>query len=74
MKQTHKTGKSKALTVLNTLLAIILALMLCVTALAHALMNKMNRVDNSQSDGILGNLSMNSILTQEEKENLIGEE
>ena len=50
MKQTHKTGKSKALTVLNTFLAIILALMLCVTALAHNLMNKMNRVDYTQTE------------------------
>lgn len=74
MKQTHKTGKRKSLSVLNTLLAIILALMLCVTALAHALMNKMNRVDNPQSDGILSNLSFNSGLSQEEKDNLIGEE
>ncbi len=44
---TKKSKKRKALTVLNVLLAVILALMLGVTALAHTLMNKMNRVDNS---------------------------
>ena len=38
--------KNKALTVLNTLLAVILALMLGATVLAHSLMNKMNRVEN----------------------------
>lgn len=42
---TKRNGKSKALTVLNCLLAVILALMLGATALAHRLMNKMNRVE-----------------------------
>ena len=60
MKQTPKTGKRKSLTVLNTLLAIILALMLCATALAHALMNKMNRVEDPSSADLNGNLSAES--------------
>lgn len=53
MKQTKKrpsTGKRKALMVLNSFLAVILALMLGATALAHLLMNKMNRVDAPQPD------------------------
>ena len=74
MKQTKKAGKRKALTILNTLLAIILALMLCVTALAHALMNKMNRVDGIFSGENGGGLSADMGLTQEEKENLLGGE
>ena len=44
MKTNQK--KNKALTMLNTLLAVILALMLGATVLAHSLMNQMNRVDN----------------------------
>ena len=41
-----KRKKNKALTLLNTLLAVILALMLGATVLANSLMNKMNRVEN----------------------------
>lgn len=40
-----KQKKRKALTLLNGLLAVILALMLGATALAHGLMNRMNRVE-----------------------------
>ena len=47
---TKKSKKRKALTVLNALLAVILALMLGATALAHSLMNKMNRVDNPRPE------------------------
>ena len=47
---TKKSKKRKALTVLNALLAVILALMLGATALAHSLMNKMNRVDNPRQE------------------------
>ena len=46
---TKKSKKRKALTVLNALLAVILALMLGATALAHSLMNKMNRVENPEA-------------------------
>ena len=42
---TKQNGKNKALTVLNCLLAVILALMLGATVLAHMLMNEMNRVE-----------------------------
>lgn len=44
------SGKRKALVVLNCFLAVILALMLGVTVLAHRLMNKMNRVDHTQPE------------------------
>lgn len=53
MKQVKKrpsTGARKALVVLNSFLAVILALMLGVTVLAHQLMNKMNRVENPHPD------------------------
>lgn len=55
MKQSEKrpsTGKRKALVVLNSFLAVILALMLGATALAHLLMNKMNRVEIANPEEI----------------------
>jgi len=45
----RRSGKRAALIVLCTLLGAILAAMLGVTAMAHSLMNKMNRVEDSDS-------------------------
>lgn len=49
MKRNKKrSGKRAALVVLCSVLAVILTAMLGVTAVAHSLMNKMNRVDGSE--------------------------
>ena len=74
MKQTQKRagGKKKILTLLNSLLAVILALMLCATALAHALMNKMNRV-NAPSDEHVST-KYEELLTDMDPEDLLGYE
>lgn len=47
-KKKRNSGKRTALIALCTVLAIILTAMLGVTAAAHSLMNKMNRVDGSE--------------------------
>ena len=48
-KKKRNSGKRTALIVLCSVLAVILTAMLGVTVAAHSLMNKMNRVDGSQS-------------------------
>lgn len=53
-----KQKKRKVLTLLNSLLAVILALMLGATALAHGLMNKMNRVENPGKDAPDANVTV----------------
>lgn len=80
MKQAQKrpkSGKRKALTVLNCFLAVILALMLGVTMLAHALMNKMNRVESPQPDQTLGSnvsIAENDGNEDQSSESLLGAE
>lgn len=71
-----KQKKNKALKLLNTLLAVILALMLGATVLAHSLMNKMNRVDNPGKQD--PDINVTVVLGDEPEaavpDNLIGEE
>lgn len=66
--------KNKFLTVLNCFLAVILALMLGVTALAHQLMNQMNRVERPapESAGLSGTQILENGSQNREEEALLG--
>jgi len=79
LKQTRKrpsTGKRKLLMVLNTFLAVILALMLGATVLAHQLMNKVNRVDSPYPDQEMAGTTLAGDYGEEdfEPEELLGED
>lgn len=79
MKQVKKrpsTGKRRALVVLNSFLAVILALMLGATVLAHMLMNKMNRVENPHPEQENGGtvVSIEDSAGNPESEELLGED
>ena len=76
MKQTQyrNRGKSKLLTLLNTLLAVILALMLGATVLAHTLMNRMNRVEMPDGGDVSNTVSVNDGQWNDSSEDLLGQE
>lgn len=73
---TKRSGKRRALTVLNCLLAVILALMLGVTALARGLMNKMNRVETPPQEQTVATIPSGAAddIQNTEPETLLGEE
>lgn len=71
---TKRSKKSKLLTVLNSLLAVILALMLGVTVLAHGLMNKMNRVEKPRQEQTVTTVAGEENPEDQEPEALLGAE
>lgn len=68
------TGLRKLLVVLNSFLAVILALMLGATALAHMFLNKMNRVETPTPEQQISNVTVPdpSGDAQEKPEDLLG--
>ena len=73
---TKKSKKRKALTVLNALLAVILALMLGATVLAHSLMNQLNRVENPRPEQTTATVAVegDQEASGQDPEILLGEE
>ena len=68
--------KRKILTILNALLAVILALMLGATVLAHKLMNKINRVENPRQEQSITTMADTGNQEAQDREpgSLLGEE
>lgn len=70
MKRNKKrSGKRAALVVLCSVLAVILTAMLGVTAVAHSLMNKMNRVDGSEQSTMSAEEMQEFLENQKQEEN-----